>query len=172
MKKTLIFFILTTNIFLSFAQSNWKNLSTDAYKIDYPDNWEVNQSGLMGTEFYLFTALSGSDDKFRENINLMIHDLQVDDISLDDYIELTQKQIKTLLTNSKLIESKRLKNNGVEFHMLVYTARQGMFDLKVMQYFWLIDGKEYILTYTAEVKEFDKFFPDVEKSMNSFKILK
>ena len=56
-------------------QENWKTLSTETYKIDYPADWTADRSGIMGPAFVLFTNLTDSNDTFRENVNLIIQDL-------------------------------------------------------------------------------------------------
>ena len=172
MKRILIILTFTINTIFVFGQTEWKTLSENDFKIEYPDNWELNRSGLMGTKFILFSKLSKSTDKFRENINLIIQDLTGSNITLDKYVEISENQIRTLVTNGKIIESKRVSDNEFEYHKMVYTGKQGAFDLKFIQYFWVLDNKAYVLTFTAEITEFDNFVQIGERIMNSFKIVK
>ena len=46
---------------------DWKSLSENNYSINYPDNWELNKAGQMGTSFILFSPLSSKQDNFKEN---------------------------------------------------------------------------------------------------------
>ena len=172
MRRILIFLALTINSVFVFGQTEWKTISENNFKIEYPDNWELNKSGQMGTKFILFSKLSNSTDKFRENVNLIIQDLTGSNITLDKYVEISENQIKTLVVNGRIIESKRISDKEFEYHKMIYTGKQGVFDLKFIQYYWVIDNKAFVLTFTAEINEFDNFVQIGEKIMNSFKIIK
>ncbi len=147
---------------------NWKTLEEKNYSIQYPTDWESNQSGQMGTTFFLFSPLSSDQDKFRENINLLIQDLSGHNINLDKYTEISKKQVKALITNSTIIESKRVKNGSEEFHRIIYTGDQGIFHLKFEQFYWIKNDKAYVLTFTCEQDKFSDFSEVGEAILNSF----
>ena len=172
MRKILIFTFLIINTIFVFGQTDWKTVNDSNYTIEYPDNWELNKSGQMGTKFILFSKLSNSSDKFRENVNLIIQDLTGSNIELDKYVEISENQIKTLLTNGKIIESKRISDKEFEYHKMIYTGKQGVFDLKFIQYYWVLNNKAFVLTFTAEIDEFGNYAKIGKKIMDSFKILK
>ncbi len=172
MNKILIFLILTINSVFIFGQTKWKTISENNFKIEYPDNWELNKSGQMGTKFILFSQLSNPSDKFRENINLIIQDLTGSNITLDEYVEISENQIRTLVTNGKIIESRRISEKEFEHQKIIYTGKLGVFDLKFIQCYWVIDSKAFVLTFTTEINEFDNFIQVGEKIMKSFKILR
>jgi hypothetical protein len=152
--------------------SDWKTLNQSNYSIQYPATWELNQSGQMGTSFILFSPLESEQDKFKENVNLLIQDLRGKNIDLNKYTEISEGQIKTMATNSNLIESKRLKTESGEYHKIIYSADQGIFHLKFEQYYWVTNDKAYVLTFTSEQNRFDSFKETGEKILNSFKLKK
>ncbi len=172
MRKLSFLLILFICIFQIKAQSNQKTLKGNDFQINYPEQWEVNQSGLMGSIFFIFSPLDDSTDKFRENINLVKQDLSGIKMSLDDFVILSEKQLKTIITDAKIIQSKRITKNNNEHHLIILEGKQGFFHLKTMQYYWINDNKAYILTFTAEADKFDNYFPKAKKIMDSFKILK
>jgi len=151
-------------------QNGWKVLDQKEYTIQYPDNWELNTSGQMGTTFMLLSTKSSEQDQFRENVNLIIQDVSGQNINLDKYVEISEGQIKTMITDGNIIESKRLNFNRFNFHKEIYTGKQGIFNLKIEQYYWVERQKAYILTLTCEVNEFDKYKEPGEKILNSFKL--
>ncbi|HWY11050.1 MAG TPA: PsbP-related protein [Bacteroidia bacterium] len=153
------------------ANNDWKTLDKPNYSIQYPATWELNQSGQMGTSFILFSVLESAQDKFRENITLLIQDLTGKNIDLNKFTEISESQIKTLATNAHLIESKRIKKD-TEYHKIIYTADQGIFHLEFEQYYWVINDKAYILTFTSEHTKFENFKVTGEKILNSFKLKK
>jgi len=150
--------------------TEWQSLSEDKFEISHPSNWEVNKSGQMGTSFILFSPLSHDSDKFKENVNLLIQDLNGHDLNLDQYVEISEGQIKTLVTNGKIISSERQKNDEQEYQKMIYTGKQGIYDLKFEQYYWVIDNKAFVLTLTCEEKEFNNYLSTGERILNSFKL--
>lgn len=149
---------------------DWESLNEDKYKIDYPSNWDVNKSGQMGSRFILFSRLSNKSDQFRENVNLLIQDLTGYDLNLDQFIELSEGQIKTLMTEGKILVNERKKKDEIEYQKMVYTGKQGIFDLKFEQYCWVIDNQAFVLTLTCEEKEFDNYQNTGEKILDSFEL--
>jgi hypothetical protein len=156
----------------SQTNGEWKTLTESNYSVQYPPAWELDQSRQMGTSFFLFSPLESEQDKFKENVNLLIQDLTGKNINLDKYTEISEGQIKTLATNSNLIESKRIKTEPDEYHKIIYSADQGIFHLKFEQYYWVIHDKAYVLTFTSEQNKFDSFRETGEKILNSFKLKK
>lgn len=168
-----LFFSLITfgqAVYKNSTVSGWKVLNETNYSIQYPENWELNKSGQMGSSFVLFSRLTSAQDKFKENVNLIIQSLQGQKINLDKYVEISEGQIKTIITNGNLIESKRLNINGHEFQKVVYTGDQGIYKLKFEQYYWVLNGQAYILTLTCEKSQFDAYKLIGERILNSFRI--
>jgi len=150
------------------VQEGWKSVDNINYSIQYPDNWDFDNSGQMGTSFIVFSKQSSGQDQFRENVNLLIQDLTGHNINLDNYVEISEGQIKTMITNGNLLESKRVSSKKPEFHKMVYTGDQGIFKLKFEQYYWVLNDKAYVLTLTTEVDQFNNFKDMGEKILNSF----
>jgi len=154
----------------SDIQNDWKTIDEFNFTIQYPDSFELNNSGLMGTTFILFSKQTSQQDLFLENINLIIQDLTGLNINLNKYVEISEAQVKTLITNGNIIESKRIKMGDSEYQKVIYTGTEGQYNLKFEQYCWIIKQKAYVLTLTCELNQFDKYQAIGEKIMNSFKI--
>ena len=184
MKKFQIVLLLTTLInTISFGQlpvdtsnhqdkttAKWQSLSDDQYEIKYPSTWKVNKSGQMGTSFILFSPLSNKSDNFKENINLLIQDLAGYDLTLDQYAEISEGQIKTMVTDGQIILSERIKEKTLEYQKVIYSGKQGIYNLKYEQFYWLINDKAYVLTLTCKETEFDNYQEMGEKILESFEI--
>ena len=101
MKKYLYFIILvlSLNSFGQIKETNWKTINESTYSIQYPDNWELNTEKSMGTSFIIFSEQTSSEDKFRENINLIIQNLEGYNLNLDDYVAISEEQISKMVTN-------------------------------------------------------------------------
>lgn len=167
--KILLSFLMATQfIFCQIKEK--KELSTlnkSEYQISYSSDLRLNESGKNGMLFLLLTEKINSADDFAENINLIQQDLTNLNINLDKYVEITEKQV---IEKGKLIESKRLKKNGVEYQRIVYEAFINNFDLKFLQYDFIKNNKAYILTFSAKKEEFVKYLKSMEETMKSFKL--
>tara|TARA_B110000238_G_C16028283_1_gene396248 strand:+ start:504 stop:995 length:492 start_codon:yes stop_codon:yes gene_type:complete len=162
-------------VFQSFvcAQTNdWNTLNEKNYSIEYPSDWELNKSGQMGTKFILFSQLTSKNDQFKENVNLIVQDLTGHNIDLNQYVEISENQIKTMITDGNIISSERVKKDEKEFQRVIYTGKQGIYDLQFVQYYWVENNNAYVLTLTCEITVFTDFKNTGEKILNSFEIRK
>lgn len=141
---------------------------TNNFTIEYPVTWELDTSGLLGSEFFIFSMLSSPKDKFRENINLKTEDLSGQNITLNQYVDNGQQLIFSLLTKPRLVESKRMLNRGLEFQKIIYQATMGKFKLTFEQYIWIIDENAFVLTLTCGKKQFKDYQEVGENILNSF----
>jgi hypothetical protein len=149
---------------------NWNILNEPNYSIQYPDSFDLVKSGQFGMSFILLSKQTSEKDLFRENVNLLIQDLTSNNIDLDKYVEISEGQIKTMITEGKLIESKRLTDKNKEFQRVIYTGKQGQFDLKWQQFYWVVNNKAYVLTLTCEKNQYVNYVSVGEKIMKTFTI--
>ena len=103
MTKFLAFFFLLVPLFVC-SQTTTKQVS-DAntstmkgicktfdqpnYSIQYPLSWNLNQN-QMGTSFIILSPMESEQDKFSENVNLVIQDMTGKDIDLDKYTKISE----------------------------------------------------------------------------------
>lgn len=116
----------------------------------------------------IFSPMESSEDQFRENVNLMIQDLSAYDLDLDSYTELSEQQVGTLFTDAKIIKSKRMKNQSQDYQMIIYNGGQGGAMYTFVQYYWVINDKAYVLTFTCEKDRYRAYKKMGLKIMNSF----
>lgn len=165
----------------SAIASNWKKFDRSNYSIRYPANWDLEQKenttgGTLLYPFAILSPLESPEDKFRENINLVIENLKgrtiegVDGgtITLDRYVELSAEQLKLQMKNYKLVENKKIENGRRKYYRSIFTWDYETFRLKVEQYYWVVNGKGYVLTFTSEQSKFAKFRGLGEKILNTF----
>jgi hypothetical protein len=112
--------------------------------------------------------LESAEDTFRDNVSLITQDVSNINMNLDQYTELSEKQVKTLITNSNIISSERVSSAKTDFHKIVYTGDVGIYHLVFHQHYWIIGNKAYILTFSYEQSKADKFQETGEQILNSF----
>jgi hypothetical protein len=171
---TLIFIFSTIS---GFSQNNPSkqliNFVQEHYKIQYPSSWTLDTSKKMGTDFIVISPKENDTDKFRENVNLLVQDLSGQNIDLNKYAEITQKQIKEMVTDGTIYEAKKMiKPDKSEYYKMVYGMTQGIFKLKFEQYYFIKNDKAFIVTFTAELSNFDSFLNVAEQILNSFVLTK
>lgn len=169
LQLTGILFLISALV-ASGQNNGWNSLNEKEYSIQYPEDWELNKSGQMGTSFMLFSQITSQTDQFKENVNLIIQDLAGHNVDLNKYVEISEGQIETIITDGEIISSNRIKNKASEFQKVIYTGKQGIFNLKFEQYYWVQNEKAYVLTLTCEEDEFNDFKEIGEKVLDSFRI--
>ena len=142
-------------------------IETDAYRIEYPASWQLDQSGRNKTEFIILSKRE-ENDPFRENINLIAQDLSKQIMNLDSYVALSENQIKTGVPGSKLSESKRVKKNGLVMQQLIWSGVMNNKVLKFKQLLFVENNVAYVLTLTCEEKQYDNYIGIANQIFNSF----
>ena len=170
MLKLLVFWILVPMLLQAQKVSELKTYSKDNYSIQYTANWDLNTEGQMGTTFVLFSKPSSANDKFRENVNLIVQDLSGYNVDLDTYAAISEQQLKNTVTAFILLENKKKKDEQGDYQHVIYTGVQGNFNLTFEQHYRIINNKAYVLTFTAEQAEYDKFKNTTTVMLNSFKV--
>jgi len=171
MKKILFLIPLVFNLnaFGQIKESSWKTIDESSYSIQYPENWELNVSETMGTSFILLSQQTSAEDKFRENINLSIQNLEGYNLNLDAYVAISEEQITKMITNGTIIESNKIIiENKSEFQKIIFTGKQGLFQLKFLQYYFIKDEKAFVLTFTSEASQYEKYNIIAEQILESF----
>ena len=148
--------------------STWTTFKTENYLIDYPLSWTIDTSGKMGLELFIFSQPDAVNDKFRENINVVSSDVEGLGVSLDTFVKVSQKQIETMATDCIILESALHKAGDNIFHKLDFTAKQGVFRLRFVQYYFAKAKRVYTVTLTTELEKFDLYKFDGIKMMDSF----
>lgn len=172
-KIQLLWFILFSS-FAGIAQVNvpadWSVYEDDSFSIRYPTGFEIGKSSVPNVSFILLSRSTSSKDQFRENVNLMVQDLRGMEMDLDQFTQVSENQVTTLLFKGKIFESKRISTDSTEYHRLVYVGEQAELRLIFVQHYWIIDGKAYILTFTGEASEFKKYDAVSQVMMQSFQL--
>lgn len=141
------------------------NYSTSRFTLQYPEGWEADSSGKMGTSLILFSPIEGDDDHFRENINLL-SEKSTTATSLEEYSGQVKKILETMVTDATIIRSEKAGDHW----RMEYTGKQGKLNLYYLQYYFLKDGTYWILTFTTTPDEKAKHLTAGEAILNTFSL--
>ena len=177
-KSTIFISIITSFILVSCDNSTgttkpkdgWNRFTSDTYQIDYPQDWEINQSTEHGTDLAILSEKVNADDQFRENVNLVIQNLKGKRVSLDKYTEVSLAQIKKQMPDAKILIDERVTLNNIPCHKIIYTGNHVIYDVKFEQYFMIIDEIAYVLTYTSHDENYEMYKDDAFSIINSFSL--
>ena len=140
-------------------------------KIKYPSNWEIEELSFgsqRGAKFW--SHQQTISDTFSENLLVVVNPLQ-QSMTLKEFTDQNIEQIKRVIPNVNILSSTDATLDNNQAHKLVLTYSINQQNLKSLQIWTLKDNKSYVLTYVAEVGEYDTFLETAQEMINSFKIV-
>lgn len=131
--------------------SDWQKYESDLFSICHPNNWEVNSSGIYGSELVLIDMNDAASNGFGRNVNIVKqHESFFPELSsLKAYAEFSKKQITNYLTDAQVLFFKPKNFSNIEAYKLVLHANQQGRDLFFEQYCFKQDENFYIVTFTT-----------------------
>lgn len=155
----------------AYSQTEWSVLKNKNYTIEYPSNWSLSEAGEMGSKFMITSPLSSEDDKFAENVNLIVQSKKTAAVTFDEFVANSRKQMAAIIPEFKMLKDENLKTENQTNHMS-YLGLMRKEKLKIEQY--IIDTKSdfYILTFTMSLNDENDYNEIAKKILDSFKIIK
>lgn len=150
------------------ANEEWLTIKSEKYSISYPSGWDTDSSRQMGIDLFIFSKPDSVGDKFRENVNVLSTNVDGLGITLDSFVNVSLKQIRDMATDFTILESKLFKTGNKVYHKIDFTARQGVFNLHFVQYYFATATTLYTATLTTEVDRFIQYRPVGMKILDSF----
>jgi len=142
---------------------------TYGIRMKYPIDW-TKEEQFLGLVVSFFSPQESASDDFLENLNVVVEDLFVQPMTIDEYTELSIDQVKKIVTDISAIDSSFTTLDGNSARKLVYSGKQGIYDIKYMQILTIKDNKAYVITYTAEINKYTYFLGRIQEMVNSFEI--
>jgi hypothetical protein len=93
-------------------------------------------------------------------------------ITLDSFVNASMREIKSLATDLTILESKVYKTGNKVYHKIDFTAKQGIFSLHFIQYYFATSTTLYTATLTTEADKFNQYKTAGVKMLDSFLPLK
>jgi hypothetical protein len=174
--RTLIFspfLLLTLSVSAQQAIDNSDILlkvSKERYSLSYPKSWTIDTSKMFGIDLLLRSPKTDSLDDFIENMNVFVQDIHGQNYNLSKIGQESETQIKNMVTDVQIIESKLDSTAFQQYYILKYSGRQGKFLLTTIQRYYLKDEVGYALTFTIKRGKETDYVPISEKIFSSFKL--
>lgn len=174
--RTLIFlFLLLLTVFVSAQQTNDNpdtllKVSKGRYSISYPNSWSIDTSKMFGMDILFRSPKTDSLDDFRENLNVFIQDLHGQNYNLSKMGQESEAQIKNMVTDVEIIDSKIDSSASHKRYILKYKGRQGKFLLTTIQHYYLKDEVGYALTFVIKNEKEPDYIRIAEIMFDSFNL--
>lgn len=174
MKYKLLLVLLAFSSTL-FAQTN-KADSTGHYSgkgfhVEFPTKWKLDTSGLMGSTCFIYAPADDANDKFRENVNVVIQDLSGSGIDLEQYKDITEKQLPSIFPDSKLEESTVIQTAGKEpYYRVSYSFTRNGSSIFIITICYIQNEKAYLVTFSTETARKEQYIKTGETILKSFRL--
>ncbi len=162
--------LVALSLSASLLAQNTVTYSTPEYDLDYPENWELDESKTKGPAIFFFSPVEDEEDQFRENVNIMVQDLSGTGLDFKGYIDLSKDQFKGF--GAKVYELRVVEEptDGVQEAILSYAMEQFGLQLRCYQRLKMIDDTAYLITFTAEEDNYETFLKEGKNLLNSFSL--
>jgi hypothetical protein len=158
--------------FTIFGQGKvfWQTLNDKAFTVPYPEDWSILQSGEVGSNLYIYASLDSETDKFKENLNFTVNDISEFSFTLDEYVNRSVEELKTVFTDLVISKNEDFIYNDKACKKVIYTGKKGNHSLTVQEYFWIENKKASVLSFSYETKEEKYYKPIGEYMLANFKL--
>jgi hypothetical protein len=136
------------------------------YRMTVPEGWVIKTGCLE--EQCTFTSprdTVGGFDTYIESINLVVNKLSNAGYTVDKYADFSIGYLPKVVNNFKVIEKRKLKANA---YRVTYAGEKNNLLQTWRQYYYVKNGKVYIVTFSAETRKYDYYQPIIEPYLNSF----
>lgn len=157
-------------LYISFVGIGLGYVSHDQrFEIIPPDKWEVEEAPY-GENAVSFTA-PVEEGEFRVNIRIEWRDARnVSQIS-DRHRQEMKDAIRTGFKNGRILSEGETNVSGVTAYEMLAQITRGVLDLKVDIVVFIAKGMVYSIAFTTTIEQYDKFLPEFEESLGTFKVL-
>lgn len=137
----------------------------NGYTIEIPDDWKQMGGGPIeeGIELDVIalSPLADEKDQFRDNMNIVVGELD-EELDLDEWFEQNSKEL------GEVVDHGNTKISGVDSKWVIFKGEIDDIPLLQKQYYFVHDGKFYVITFTAtsdDYQRFEKTFDDIAFSL-------
>lgn len=141
------------------------------FSISYPSSWELGTQQIAGIYFQAFSPKEGANDRFRENLNVVIEDLNGKQISEQEYVEATKKKLLLYVKEYHLIRAGEIMMGSYKAYEIIYSGKVDFYNLKFRAVITFFEKRAFVMTYSSDLISYDKFYPEANKIMSSIKLL-
>lgn len=164
--KFLSLALLFAVLSVASAQSLVYKNAKEGFQIGYPKGWTVRE-GMMGTTVFIAKV---NPNGFSTNVNVVIQPVPAG-TTVQGAGDATTAQLKTVITDFKLLSQKDTTLSGQPALALSYTGKQGQYALRWYQVLSVRGSKAFVVTFTTEAAKYAAESAPLQGILDSFKYL-
>ena len=139
------------------------------FSIEFPGDWEQIE-GYMGTTILALSPLENAQDRFRENVNVIVNTLP-EEISLDEHFQQNLAAIGEALGDYQELGKGSTTIDKTDTRWLAYSHRMEGYQLKALVYIMIKNGREYVITFSANSDDFSRYLNKFETIAHSLRFI-
>ncbi len=138
-------------------------------KIKYPQNWEIQNinNPITGEVVAFLSPPQIKANKLQEKLTISVEDFPG---TLDEFSNSSINDIKNHMAKAKIVNTSSTTLAQKPAEQLVFTGKDGQNSLKNLQVFTLKADKAYVITYTAQINNYEDFIKTANNMIKSFQI--
>ncbi|MEM6611204.1 MAG: PsbP-related protein [Cyanobacteria bacterium P01_C01_bin.72] len=142
------------------------------FSLQYPNTWSQRQlDDPITGEIVVFASPEEADaDLYIEKVYIAVEYLSSEPTNLEKYSQTVLNRISQAEGNIELYKDFQTTIDNIPARTVVYSRQEGSLQLRQMEAFTIKNNQVYIAIYTAERAKFAKFYPAVEKIIDSWEI--
>ncbi len=160
MKKLMIAGLISLIAVTAFAEDTMI-IQCENVSVEAPLGW-LAQYTRTPNLLFLYSPLE-ENDTFQENMNVTVEQLPRA-YSVEEYMDASMGQLKRIYSD--------LKVNETSDNRHIISGVVSGIPVKQLQYFFVQDEVAYVLTFSSNQENFDRYYEDFELIADSFKIIK
>ncbi len=137
---------------------NWEKHENYVLKftVYYPPGWILSNQGNPNLVFNINSPKVDEYDYIQENVNLIVQ-VVPEDMDAETYLKQIEDKATNQLVKIEKVSAEPVNFKGFEAVTSTYTAYVNDIRVKWTQYLWIRDRRAYLLTYSAEIIQYDAY---------------
>ena len=138
------------------------------FKINYPDTWTKYENYLPNS-IVTFMAQSGGLGVLNGSLTVTVGDSG--SMSMDEIKNSHIENVSQIYTDFNLTSENSTTLSGFTAYKLIITYKQGIYSLKQMEIWTIVNTKLYFLTFIVLDENYDNYITTIDQMINSFQII-
>lgn len=137
---------------------NWEKHENYALKftVYYPPGWTLSNQGNPNLVFNISSPKVDEYDYIQENVNLIVQ-VVPEGTDAATYLAQLEQKATNQLVNIEKVSAEPTVFKGFDAMASTYTAYVNEIRVKWNQYVWVVDRRAYLLTYSAEITQYEAY---------------
>ncbi len=157
----------------TFDFISWRKYYNNEYRFSIllPRGWQQGKF-TPDTLIMAKAPLKGDKDKYQENINVNVTELPSDakGVSLDTIFDLNKEELQRTVAEVYDLRDGDIYAGFLPGKWMSFEGKAMGLSIKIITAIWLKNNRFYVVTCSAEVKDFPRYEPIFKKALHSVRI--